>query len=114
MVYTIATKGCKLSDKILDHIEKHIKKLVSFLPQFDPDLPFFELIIKKHKRKRLNYDGTIMLRLPKKPLATHIIGANIDEAINIGFKRIVKELKTYKGEHFQSDSGYFDHTSIRH
>lgn len=144
MIYSISTKGCKLPDEKLDYINKHIEKLVQLLPNLNSDLAFLELIIRRHKKKRLDhmlkhiketsggnqqakklttinlkasspvyYNGTIMLRLPKKPLVAHIFGTTIDEAINIGFERLVKELETYKGEHFQGHSEYSNHRSIR-
>lgn len=139
MVYTIALKRCRLSDFAFKYIEEHVVKLAQFLSDFDPDLLLLNLVIRKHKKRRLNhisesvldrgetqigtanpkaeaplyYDGTIVLVLPKKPLIVHFLGQTLSEAVSIGFERLFKELDTYKGKHFPNDSEYFDHRSVR-
>lgn len=142
MKYTVSTKQCGLSDKTLRHIDKHIVKINQMLPGLDSDATELDFVIRQNKKKRLNhirletyeenhteraiedaspkasdpiyFDGTIKLVLPKKPLSVHLKGATIDEAINTGFDRLFKEIETYKGKHYTSDSEYFDHATIRH
>jgi len=142
MKYTISTKHCSLSDKNLKHIEKHVAKINHMLPNLDTDEAQLDLLLRENKKRRLDhvrletfeedhtektieninpkasdpiyFDGTIRLVLPKKPLAVHLKGASIDEAINVGFERLFKEIETYKGKHYADDSEYFDHTTIRH
>ena len=142
MKYTISTKHCSLSDKNLEHIDQHIAKINRMLPNLGSDAAELDIVIRQNKKRRLNHikldefeenhgtltigytnpkspdpiyiNGTIKLTLPKKPLAVNLEGASIDEAINIGFERLFKELKTYKGKHYASNSEYFDHTTIRH
>ncbi|RJQ27988.1 hypothetical protein C4577_00245 [Candidatus Parcubacteria bacterium] len=142
MLYNISTKGFKISNVNLENIEKHIKKVARFLPQFqpNPDLMKMNIIIRKHKERRLKnkekdletsnesvhittknpkitnpfyYTGTINLVLPIKPLIVNLYGTNIDEAINNGFKQLIKELETYEGLHSPNYSGYFDRSTIQ-
>ena len=141
MKYTVTTKHLKLSEKTLAHIERHVKKINHMLPFLDPDAVTLDFVLRKNRKKRLNhikieifeedhqeksieqinpkaespiyYDGTIKMILPKKPLVVHIAGENIDQAINIGFERLFKELETYKGRHLVDDSEYFNHDTIR-
>ncbi|MBI2074943.1 MAG: hypothetical protein HYT83_03860 [Candidatus Levybacteria bacterium] len=138
MICSITTKGCRLSDVILEHINQHAQKIAQFLSGYGSDLPLLVIILRKHKRRlgqnteiitfdegdvrhiinnktasTIYFDGTITLRIPKKPLVVHLTGGSPDEAVNIGFERLIKELKTYKGKHFSSNSEYFDHRSIR-
>ncbi|MBI2031707.1 MAG: hypothetical protein HYT08_03775 [Candidatus Levybacteria bacterium] len=140
MRYTVTAKQCELSDKALLHIKNHVRKLAGLLPEFRVDLPLLEIIIKRHKKRRLNhitdevridnvieivesvtpksedpiyYDGTIKLILPKKPLVVYTRGFLLDQVIDVGFHRLTKEIKTYKGKHFVGNSEYFDRRSIR-
>ncbi|RJQ38072.1 hypothetical protein C4559_02505 [Candidatus Microgenomates bacterium] len=138
MIYNIAVKGCVLSDETLAYVEKHLTKLAKYLPNFNPDAPFLDLIIRKQKihldhyiqRTPVNgtsikevknpktqspvyYEGIIKIILPRKPLVIRMKGNTIDEAINDGFKQINKKIKTYRGKHFPSDSEYYDKKSIK-
>ncbi|OGH20760.1 MAG: hypothetical protein A3D74_05545 [Candidatus Levybacteria bacterium RIFCSPHIGHO2_02_FULL_37_13] len=125
MHYTITTKDCSLSEGLEKYLQVHIEKLAKFLPKFDRDLPLLDIIVRKHKKKSLKkagkkhidnpvyYDGTLKLILPKKPLVVKILGKTIEEATNLGFSHLLKELETYKGKHMSSDSEYFDRRSIR-
>lgn len=140
MKYVITTKQCVLSKDIEHYVEQEVSKLVRFLRRHDPILPTLDIVIRKHKKRRLNhraladgfsdhqwtilmvhpkadsshyYDGMMKLLLPQKPLVVHFKGKTTDEALNVGFARLMKELETYKGKHFESDSQYFDHRSIR-
>ncbi len=110
MRYTIATKGCDLSNKMLLHIKLHVRKLARVLPEFKSSLPLLEIVMRKQRNRTF---GTIKLILPKKPLVVHAQGFVIDEAINVGFDRLMREVDTYKGKHFVGDSEYFNHNSIR-
>lgn len=140
MIYSISVKEFKMTEKMLQSIEKNVKKVLKFSPNYDSDLPLLEFIIRKHKKRSSNrvignysiddneiitknkkgknsnstyYDGTIFLRLPFKPLAIRILGNSFDEAINSGFEKIYKDLNKYKGKHIRSDSEYPDHSTIR-
>ncbi len=142
MRYTISTKHLRISDRTLKNIDNHIKKIDQMLPSLQSDLVELDLVIRENKKRRLNnvrietfeenhterfidianpknpdpiyFDGTIKMILPKKPLVVHLKGGTIDEALSLGFERLFRELKTYKGKHFVSDSEYFDHETIRH
>jgi len=59
------------------------------------------------------FDGTIKMVLPKKPLIVRFKKATIDEAVNIGFDRLFKEIETYKGKHFTNNSEFYNHDTIR-
>lgn len=139
MIYNITTKDFKLSDKELNYIERYIQKVTNYLSVPDSDLPLIDLIIRKYKEKRLDhgdelisedpkvliidvypkfktpiyYEGRILLRIPKKPLVVNFCGGTVEEAVDIAFERIFKELEKYEGKHIQSDSDYYDHESIR-
>lgn len=142
MKYTISGKHLRLSDKTLGHIVVHIKKINHVLPDLNPDIAELDLLIRENKKKKLHdvkpedlkenlmqkakakviskalspiyFDGTIKLVLPRKPLTIHLKGASIDEAINVGFARLFREIEIYKGKHYSSNSEYFDHRTIRH
>ncbi|MCL5411716.1 MAG: hypothetical protein M1150_03165 [Patescibacteria group bacterium] len=139
MEYLISTKKFQLSDSSLRYLDRKLKRLSRFLSDMAIDLPLLEIIIRKHKKRRLDhilenvsvdpevnivsvtpkssspvyYDGTMRLQLPKKPIVAHFDGKTVDEALEVGFKRLTRELDTYKGEHFGSDSEYFDQKTIR-
>jgi len=140
MKYAVTMKHMKLSNKVLARIKRHVQKLSVLFSEMEEDLPFLEIIVKKHKKRRLNhvtdeirfddtietiesvspkyhspvyYDGTIKLILPRKSLVAHTKGFLPDQAIDKGFVRLMKEAKTYKGKHFTGNSEYFDHRSIR-
>lgn len=112
MIYRLTTKNCSISGFTKKIIDKNIQKLSHFLIHFQDDLPILSLVIRGNKRKNY-YDGSITLQLPKKVLFASINGSNIDEAVLLGFERIKKELETYKGLHFNSNSKYYDHRSIK-
>lgn len=139
MIYNITTKGFKLSNQKLIYIDRYAKKVTRFLSDLDIHLLHFDIIIKKYKSKRLDhgrkilqtdseainfevhpkfkspiyYEGRIWLQIPKKSLVSHSKGSTSEEAIDIGFKRLIKELETYEGKHFPNDSEYYNHTSIK-
>jgi len=120
MRYTITTKGCTLSEVTVRKIDQQVKKLSRFLLGFDPEVLLLEIIIKKHHTRihslidnPVYYDGALKLILPKKPLVAHLLGKSADDALRKGFHHLLKELKTYKGKHFKSNSEYFNQATIR-
>lgn len=138
MIYNITAKNFDLSDRTLKDIDRYAKKLVKYLPGFDPDLLLMDFIIRKQKKHLDNfvekveadhtstpvyekkktygtvyYDGRILLRIPAKPLAVRFKEDTVNKAISVGFARINKELQRYEGMHFTSNSGYYNHKSIR-
>lgn len=110
----ITTKGFKLSPKDKEKVESYLSKLSRYLIQFREKLPIFTFILRKDKKVSTSpkekspfyYEGTMKLSLPKKPLVAHIRETFVVEAIEKGFKRILKELQTYKGKHFKAHSDY--------
>lgn len=112
MIYNISAKNCHLSKLTKENIEKNIINLSKYLSNFTEDLPLFFLLIRWHRKKDY-YDGSIILRIPKKPLFATFKGDSIYESVQLGFERIRRELEEYKGLHFPSYSEYFDHTSLR-
>lgn len=141
MIYKVSAKKCKLSDTTVGYIERYARKFARLISNYNenPDLPLLDIVIEKHKKKGLDpivetvsqnhetkfitkylktpssvyYKGKILLRLPKKPLVVHFLGATINQAVDEGFTQIFKELETYKGKHLSSDSEYFNHDSLR-
>ncbi|OGH17291.1 MAG: hypothetical protein A3C30_01665 [Candidatus Levybacteria bacterium RIFCSPHIGHO2_02_FULL_40_18] len=128
MKYTISTKLFRLSDKDYKYIQKLAEKLLQFIPFKDSDYPLLEIVLRKNKKKSLKvqplhgheaadnpvyYDGKLDLILPKKRLVSKMLGKTVDEAIKDGFDELFRELETYKGLHFGSDSEYYDHGTVR-
>lgn len=126
MKYTVSTKHCILSEKTLKHLRRHIEKLDQMLPGFDPDLVSLDIVFRRKRERKLNhtnptpkapdfiyFEGTIKMVLPKKPLIVCFKENTIDQAVNIGFERLFKEIETYKGKHFPNDSEFYNHDTIR-
>lgn len=111
MIYTLSSKGLQISEKNLVLIEKYLFKLSSLISQFSSDLPLLYLVIRWQSKKDFYY-GSIFLDIPKKRLFCSFSGKSIEEALELGFERIKKEIETYKGLHFMSDSEYYDHLSL--
>lgn len=141
MKYTVSSKHLSLSDKTLAHIKEHVEKVNRLFPHLASDITELDICMRENKQKKLNrikleegeekytgksgeavhpkdpnpiyFDGVIKLVLPKKPLVVHFKEATIDGAINVGFERLCKKIKTYKGKHYSGNSEYYDHRSIR-
>lgn len=139
MRFTITTKLFHLSDNEYLYIERLVKKILQFTPWKEPDLPFLEIVIRRHKKKGLNhiekrlitegavepkpghetvdnpiyYDGALDLILPKKRIVAQMLGKTVREALKDGFDELFLELDKYKGLHFANDSEYYNHRSIR-
>ena len=111
MVYSIATKDCEISEKNLALLERYLYKLSDRISKFSTDLPLLYFVLRWQSKKDYYY-GSIYLDLPKKRLYVNFQGKSIEEAIQLGFERIKKEVETYKGLHFTSDSEYYDHTNL--
>lgn len=117
----ITAKGFRFSPTDREKINGYISKLSRHLLKFKEALPILTFVLKKDKttssapkeKSAYYYEGTIKLLLPKKPLIAHIRESYTIEAIESGFKRIIKELQTYKGKHFKSHSDYKNHDSIK-
>lgn len=128
MIYNITTKGFQLSDKKLDYIDKYVRKVSKFLSDIDIYLLQFDIILRKYRGKRLDqegrvkvhpkfkspiyYESRILFKIPIRSLVARSKGASIEEAIDISFDRLLKELETYEGKHIPSDSDYYDHRNI--
>lgn len=111
MIYTISAKGCQISKKNLVLIERYLFKLSDLVSKLSSDLPLFYLVIRWQSKKDFHY-GSIFLDIPKKRLFCSFSGKSIEEALELGFQRIKKEVKTYKGFHFPSDSEYYDRSTL--
>lgn len=111
---------------MLAHIaSKHIVKIERMLSSLASDLAELDIILRCNKQRRelekatpklsalYYFDGTIKLILPRKVLVAHLEGLNEDEAINSGFEKLVREIKTYRGKHFKTDSQYNRHETLR-
>jgi len=117
----ITTKGFKLSEKDKEKLGSYVSKLSRYLIQFREKLPILTFILRKDKKvsalpkepSPFYYEGTIRLRLPKKSLVSHIREAFTTQAIEKGFRRILKELQTYKGKHFRGHSKYRSKESLK-
>lgn len=70
MRFTIASRGCKISEEEYEHIENHIRRLALVLPNFDPDLTLIDIIIKRHKKDVL----IIKQKLPKAQVLSITMG----------------------------------------
>ena len=139
MHITVSTKLFRITDRDYSYVVRLAGKLVKFMPWEDPDYPLLDVIIRKHKKKSLNhiekrlikeesvrplhghesidnpiyYDGTLGLILPKKRIVAKMLGKSVHEAVKDGFDELFRELDIYKGAHFEEDSEYFDHRTIR-
>lgn len=126
MDYKLTTKNCRVSDTTRQYLKVHVKKIGRFLEKTVGELPKAEIIIRRQKKRRLNhltsnpkasspiyYELSVKIVLPKKPLFVHFQGKTIEEAIDVCFHRLLKELEKYKGKHISSYSKYLDHRSIR-
>lgn len=111
MIYSISTKDCKISEKNLILLERHLYKLSDLISKFSSDLPLLYLVIRWHSKKDY-YDGALFLDIPKKRLYAVFEGKSIEEAVQLGFERIEREIDTYKGLHFTSDSEYYDRSTL--
>jgi len=59
------------------------------------------------------FEGSINFRLSKNRLYVHFKGQTMEECIDVGFKRVFRELERYKDLHFPSESEYPNRDSIR-
>ncbi len=136
----IASKNFQVSKRLYREIIKKAEKVFLLTPWKDSDYPILDMIIRKKRKKSLShtekkliseyevnppagghraidnpvyYDGTIKLITPKKPLVTSLLGKTLEEAIEKGFRHLIREISKYKGMHFRSHSEFFDHSSIR-
>ena len=133
MIFKLTTEHCEVSDEQYQHIITHLNKINQSLPEFESDLIVFRLVIRKnidlyhpvrtHPHQHISYadkkpeiayfEGSMTFRLDKNQLYSHFNGQTIDECINLGFKRIYKELEKYKDSHFPAESEYTNHSTIR-
>jgi len=133
MISKFTAKGFKISESAFRHINYHLKKFTRLLPNLNPDLPRFNFFIRKNisryhlKRHYHHYftnyldrkgalaffEGSVNLKLPKKPLIVRFKGQKLNECVDRGIKTLKKELQKYKDLHFKAQSEYPDHQSIR-
>lgn len=112
MKFTITTKDCALSSKAAHTIDVYADKLMERLPHMEIDLSLLSLSLRRRKRGHL-YDGSIILRLPHRPLIAAMEGHSPEESLLKGFRRILNELIKYKGQYFSSDPKHHDRQTIR-
>ncbi|MBI2599921.1 HPF/RaiA family ribosome-associated protein [Candidatus Daviesbacteria bacterium] len=133
MIFKLTTKNCQVSERLVEYIHKHVAKLDQSLPGIESDLVVLRLLVRKNidkyhpprnhphlhrsyadlKSALAFFEGSITFRLNKNRLYVHFKGQTMEECIDVGFKRIFKELEKYKDLHFPSGSEYPDHSSIR-
>lgn len=128
MICKITAIRCQLPDFALEQIEKNLNKLVRLLAEFMPDLPLLSIVIRHHRQRDYPpkhpgisrhtgimdyFEGSMVLHLPKAPLAAHFHGRTIEEGLGVGFDWLSNELERYRELHLSSDSDYPDQSTIR-
>ncbi len=133
MKVKITAKGFQIPTLVYKHLNFHLQKISQRLPNLKYDLALMTLFIRKTTHKyyskrhyhhsytsyadrRLSlasYEGSMNLRLPKKPLIITFKGQTINECIDRGIDRLKEELQKYKDTHFKSQSEYPNRLSIR-
>lgn len=133
MISKFTAKGFRISQRTFKHLDFHLKKIIRAFPRLNPELALFDLLIKKSKKKYhlkrhhhhsftgysdrkgalAFFEGSINLRLPKKPLRVEFKGRTADECVDTGVKVLKKEVAKYKDLHYKSQSKYPNHDSIR-
>lgn len=125
MKFTISIKNFTLTRDQRNHIvEYHINKINRLFPTLNPDGDELDILIRKnHKHeKMLNlpklskpiyYNGELKLTLPMKVLVVHLFGTDLEEVLNNGFSKLIREIQVYKGTHFKSRSQYKNHKTVR-
>lgn len=135
MHFTLTAHGFRLTRQENLSIEKQVAKLIRFMPIEQPDYPLLDIIMRKQTKKGhahfketilkeksayplkgyeaadspIYYDGTLNLSLPKKRIATKMLGKTPSEALHDGFDELFRQLDIYKGLHFPNDSTYDTH-----
>lgn len=116
MIFQLTRKNCQIQPGVYKHIQAHLKKIDSILKNFDYDLPFLKITLKKNidkyhppktrirhtgyqnRKPALSFfEGAIALRTGKKPLYAHFRGQTINEAVDQGFGRIFREIEKNHG-----------------
>lgn len=133
MIFKLTAKGCEISESAYRHIKTRLQKISQFLPRLSDDMIVFRMNIKrntdKYHPKRVyphshksysdskpyvaNFEGSITFRMNKHSLYSGFRGHTIDESINLGFERIIKNLDKHKDLHFPAESKYPYKKSIR-
>ena len=138
MRYTLSAKNFTIYDTLEKDVEKHVDKLATLLKDLDHGDITLDIVIREEKVARhiknthdkdlletnppdthpkadspIHYTGTLHLTLPKKPLIAHMDESKPQTALNEGFTRLIREIKTYKETHLKGNSHYPDHTTIR-
>lgn len=121
MVFQLTAKNCQISDLSHKIIDRYLDKMTRMLSIIASDLVMVKFVIRKNKEKTYSdskpalayFEGSISFRLNKNRFYVHFKGQTINECANLGFNRILSELKKYKQLHFSSESKYPDHKSIR-
>lgn len=97
---------------MLQSIERHIDKIGTYLPHLPPDHPGIDIVVSRTVTVT-GYRGSMLLSLPRKLLYVRFAQETLDAAFQEGFRKLLKEIQTYKGMHFSADSTYKNHESIR-
>lgn len=133
MIFKLTAKGCEISENSYKRIKARLQKIIQTFPNVSDDLIVFRLNLKrntdKYHPKRVAhrshksysdskpfisfFEGSIAFRLNKNMLYSRFKGHTIDESVNLGFERIVKNLEKHKSLHFPQESEYPDKNSIR-
>lgn len=133
MQLQIYGKPVVLSEQVFRMLSRTEMKISRFLPGIRPEMQKLHISIRRnadtyypkwryphissdysvHKSGLAHFEGSMLMRLPKKPLYLNFKSRSVEEGINSGLKKLLKELKEYKELHFSSESKYPDHQTFR-
>lgn len=99
MVYRLNLWNCYLTDGELNYLDKLSKRMDRFLPDFVGDEVLLDLYLDFHDTKGY-FIGSLFLHFPKQTLAARFKSASLIRGLKIGFRKLKRVLREYKGQHF--------------
>lgn len=101
MIYQINVDNFKFSAKTQKYLDLSVKRLQRYLTDFAHDLPLLRIYIQCHE-KRDFFDGSMSLFLPGITLNSHFKSSSVDQALKLGFNKLKREIRDFKGKHFEN------------
>ena len=107
MKLDITTKGCHLTEKQTQFIDRQVQKMAKLLPHMAEDLPTLHLKIHQNNTRHFN-EISLTLSLPKKPIVIKKQDRTIDLSLGLAFDELAEAIKKFKSTRFAN------HPSIDH
>lgn len=99
MKYSVSVKNGSLGITGESLLKKYITHLHTKLQNGKNELSELTLHLKRHEKHHF-YSAVFTLHLPHKSLIAHVGEHSLEKILATGFKKLEKEIETYKGKHY--------------